>query len=363
MKLDKRIRILLLCGFCTAGLLIILLWDKERILQHVSLLILSTVLGILFANLTEGFLGEVAVRLMNFVAGFGMKQQDAEFDESGVPRISLRRLGKKYYNAVRVAVAAFDYYDNWKKTGNEQYMARFRNCVDSLIDNMKLITQENLNYGVWEYDYPWSYGLEPPWISGLAQGMGVQALSRAYKLTGEEKYFKAAKVALNAFLVEVKAGGVTIKDNENEWWYEEHAGKGVQESRALNGMMYALLGIYEYYEHTGDEEAKRLFAKGVKCLKNNLARFDADWWSYYDILGTIATKSYHKVHIDLLRQIYEITREEEFFKICKKWSNYKANFFIREFVRQKPNYHDMVILALNITGIFVLLEGAAFFIY
>lgn len=87
-------------------------------------------------------------------------------------------------------------------------------------------------------------------------------------------------------------------------------------------MVYAVIGIYEYYENTGDEEARRLFEKGVQSLKQNLARYDAGWWTCYDNLGLVATKTYHAVHLDLMKRLYEIT----FLEMHNKWSKYKQSF-------------------------------------
>ena len=256
-------------------------------------------------------------------------------------------------------MAAFQHYENWQVTKEEQYFEYFKNCADWLVNNLKFKTFNNLTYGVWEYDYPWSYGLKPPWISGLAQGVGVQVLSKAYKLTGEEKYSTIAKCALNTFFVEVKDGGVTYKDNQDEWWYEEYVSKDAKTSRVLNGMIYAIIGIYEYNKNTNAEEAKQLFEKGLRSLRRNLVKYDAGWWTYYDGLGLTATKTYHAVHLDLIKKLYEITGEELFLEMYNKWSKYKTKFFIREFIKQKPSWHDMAILGLNIIGIFMFLEVVA----
>jgi hypothetical protein len=71
---------------------------------------------------------------------------------------------------------------------------------------------------------------------------------------------------LNSFFVEVENGGVTYK-TKNGYWYEEYACKGGKESRVLNGMMFALLGIHEYLKYTNDAKARFLFNKGV-CIKS-----------------------------------------------------------------------------------------------
>ncbi len=85
------------------------------------------------------------------------------------------------------------------------------------------------NYSVWLYQsritYP-NFTLEPPWVSGMAQGLGVEVLAHAYNLTGDEKYLKAARLALNSFFVPVEGveyftsmkmvdGGIWSMDTED----------------------------------------------------------------------------------------------------------------------------------------------------
>lgn len=315
---------------------------------------LSVPIGIIISGLTEPYLSKPAERLMNILTGFGAKGQDAEFDEQGVPVVSLRRLGEKFYNPVAVAMAAFRYYDDFQTTGSAAALASFRNCNDSLVDN--LVIQDENGFGVWQYSYPFSYGLVPPWISGLAQGVGIQVLSRCYRMTGDDKYYEAARSALGAFFKSVDDGGVTYMDDEDSWWYEEFVGSEAKVSRVLNGMIYAILGIREYQENTGDGDAEILYEKGIICLRKNLAKYDAGWWTYYDVLGTVATKSYHNVHIDLIRQMYDLTSDQVYLDAYRRWSGYRAHFFVREFWRSRPSWHDVVILSLNIAGVWLALR-------
>ena len=112
--------------------------------------------------------------------------------------------------------------------------------------------------------------------------------------------------------------------------------------------------IYEFWQTTGDKDAQALFAKGVNSIKNRLDQYDAGWWTYYDAIGTIATKKYHNVHIKLVKELYDITGDKIFLEYSKKWSEYKTPYFIREFLKQKPDYHDIVILGLNVLGVLVL---------
>jgi hypothetical protein len=109
-------------------------------------------------------------------------------------------------------------------------------------------------------------------------------LIKAHEITGDAKCIDTAHILWNSFFVEVKDGGVTYK-TPTGWWYEEYADIGGKESRVLNGMMYTLLGIHEYYQYNRDNNVKHLFDQGIVALKNNLSLYDHNGYSYYDILA------------------------------------------------------------------------------
>jgi hypothetical protein len=95
-------------------------------------------------------------------------------------------------------------------------------------------------------------------------------------------------------------GGVIYKTPTNRWWYEEYAADNM--NNLLNGMIFSVLGIYDYHKYTEASEAKYLFDKGILAFKNNLALYDNKGDSFYDILKTPAKQNYHKTHVKLLQQ-------------------------------------------------------------
>jgi hypothetical protein len=316
----------------------------------------SLALAAIVSNFTEKQFSGPAERFLNLMTGYGLKDRDAEYGTDGVPVVSLRSHMKKFYSPVSVATTGIDYYNTWRKNGDRTQLDHFINCANSLVDNLKVRRSAEGDFGVWEHDYDWTYGLTPPWVSALAQGFGVQLLGYAYAVTGNARYRDAAESAMDAFFVAAKDGGVTYKDSAGEWWYEEYVGKGAVSVRVLNGMIYALIALNEYSRAAGSDRARELFKKGVASLKSNLPSFDAGWWTRYDNLGMVATRNYHRVHLEILSKLCEITGDPEFRATLAKWSKYRRPFFIREFVVQRPSWHDLAILLLNAAAVMVLLE-------
>ncbi len=51
----------------------------------------------------------------------------------------------------------------------------------------------------------------------------------------------------------------------------------------LNGFIFALFGLYDFYKLTHSEVALDLFNEGIETLKANLKRYDLGYWSRYDL--------------------------------------------------------------------------------
>jgi heparosan-N-sulfate-glucuronate 5-epimerase len=250
-------------------------------------------------------------------------------DNSGVPIVDYGCQGEVYVgpqrNPITVSHTALSHYDSYNR------MKYDRIFLEKLINNSNWLVENAVskgNYSIFQYQFPWpTYDLQPPWQSGMAQGLALEVLIRAHEITKDKKYLDAAKNLLNAFFVEVKDGGVTYKTPNEGWWYEEYARPGAIESRVLNGHTFALLGIYKYYNYTKDPDAKYLFDQGIISLQNNLPRYEytGGQYSTYDILNNTipAPLSYHITHITHLGQLYNITNQEILKNYHDEWTNFR----------------------------------------
>lgn len=241
-------------------------------------------------------------------------------DEEGIPWVNYGFIEAKYVgeqrNPVTISHKIFENYLDFKKTGNETAKKYVINNADWIVSNSKI----KGNYSMLYYNFSWpTYEMPNPWRSGMAQGLAIRALSNAHEISNDSRYLDASDLLLNSFYVEIKNGGVTYKSLSNGWWYEEYAHENGKESRVLNGMMHALLGIYEYYQYTNDTKAKFLFEKGVDALKKDLPSYDIEGRSYYDALSKKANEKYHNAHVNLTKTLYEITNDEVFKKYYQKW--------------------------------------------
>ena len=62
------------------------------------------------------------------------------------------------------------------------------------------------NVFVWNHYFDFEYRdtLISPWYAGLAQGMAISLLSRAYKLSEDEKYFSCIKKVMISMTKQLK---------------------------------------------------------------------------------------------------------------------------------------------------------------
>lgn len=244
-------------------------------------------------------------------------------DEKGVPVINLGYQRGTYIgvqrNPLTIATKAIDYYADYLQDQREVDKTHFLNCIAWLDENY--MAKET--YHLWPYNFEQpSYNAEAPWFSAMAQARIMVAFEKAYELTGEEHYSYQAKMALDSLSVKIDDGGVLrIDPVDNGYWYEEVAGGGSQPSYILNGFIFCLLDLDEYYNRTNSTEAKAAFEIGVIELKRHLPDYDTSRWTYYDRQGHLAY-DYHYVHIAQMKELYKITADEEFKTYHDKWASY-----------------------------------------
>ena len=293
--------------------------------------------------------------LYKIVTGKPMVNDISQTDEKGIPFNVERNIGK-HRNPMTVSNRALLYYANYQQ-GDSSQKQFLINCADWLVDDLS--HQGNWAVLKYEFDFPF-YNMKAPWRSGLANGVSLQVFIRAHKLTHDDKYMKAANNVLQSFLIAVADGGVTYKTANDGWWYEEFADDSGMVSRVLNGHMFALLGLHEYFEYTNDSTALYTFEQGLLALKNNIAKYDrGNGHSFYDQRGTPANVKYHFIHVDQLDQLFKISGENVFKVYRDKWKGYEPPNLMERLIEYPLKPVDVAIWLLN----FVILLPVLFVIY
>ena len=246
------------------------------------------------------------------------------FDAEGVPMLDYKgRLGVRY-NPNAVAQYGLGHYDLFLDTGKEEYKDIFLKQAEWFLKNIRYIDNET---GLWEYNFDFEYhkGLKAPWRSALAQGQGISVMARAYRLTGNDDYLGAASKAFEAFRRRIdEPGGVTYVDGRGYLWLEELIFD--PPTHVLNGFIWALWGIYDYYLLAHDQAALDLFREGVRTLEDKIHKYDIGFWSVYHLVPTklrmISSPYYQRLHAIQLEAMHRLTGKSVFRKYADRWKGY-----------------------------------------
>jgi hypothetical protein len=244
------------------------------------------------------------------------------FDKNGIPLLDYHGNIGAQYNPIAISQYGLAHYNIFKVTGNKKNKEIALRQADWLTRNL---VSNSKDIWVWMHNFDWRYveTLKAPWYSGLAQGQGISLLTRIYKQTGDSKYREAAEKAFISLKTEVKDGGVIFTDENGNPWIEEYIVS--PPSHILNGFMWALFGIYDYYLLTEDEKIKKSFDSFINTLKLNLSKFDTGFWSLYDLTSggkNLTSPFYHILHLAQLEILYIISKERVFEEWKKKWDHY-----------------------------------------
>lgn len=279
--------------------------------QRRYFVLIASVISLIFCSV---FWQAAEVKLIDFAEkamGYIFKRpfnQCLTKDEQGIIT-SLYKDGKTHYNPLFIASEAQKLDLRRKLYGDR---TGFDLYTDWLIDNS--VIEDSLAFLYYDFDYP-KYKLKAPWASALTQATAMNAIaSRAAVDRDVESYLIADKMLKS--LVPGTAGlSYTLPDGSI--WFMEYPAE--TPFFALSGMMSTLLQLDKYYQSTHNPLANELFDKGFSALKQLLPAFDYSGYSYYDLNGQKAGRSYHQRHIMLLGKLLDIRNDETLRHYQMRW--------------------------------------------
>ena len=192
---------------------------------------------------------------------------------------------------------------------------RLRAGLDRIVE----LAVDRGGFIAWEYFFSFGGG-RPPWISGLAQGTAMQALTRGAKFFNEPRYLETAGRALGAFETNAPRG-VRVWGGEG-WHYLIYSfNRGL---RVLNGFLQALVGLYDYAEAADDDRARELFRSGERQARREVPGSDTGAWSRYSAGGAESDLGYHRLVRDFLRSLCDRTKADVYCSTAERFTRYQA---------------------------------------
>jgi len=250
------------------------------------------------------------------------------FDSTGIPQI---RYGDTFYDHPITFGRRGVHLHGRIVLGEPELTDEFLYLVERL-----LARQDERGAFTFPFEYKlYGYKFEPGWPSGMAQGLALSVLRRAYSLNPDPRYIEAGNRAVEFLLIPRERGGVltTMADLDPSLsgyiWIEEFA--TIPANYKLNGFMFALLGLYDWagFGQRMSPTADRLFREGVRTLKRALPYYDVGGFTATDMRRIIVPGTqpnistlYHRVHIYQLHTMAEITGSSLLKQYEMLWRSY-----------------------------------------
>lgn len=242
-----------------------------------------------------------------------LKDKDHIRDATYLPIFETEK-GENVYFPITIFQYGLGCYDLYLKIEDEVFLKKFFYCANWAIEKQL----ENGSFNAFFFIYS-----NNPY-SAMCQGEAVSLFLRAYTVSGEEKYYLAAKKAIDFMLEPIENGGTTKYEN-NEIVFMEYT----HLPTVLNGWIFALFGLFDWILACKEEKYKEIFEKSVQTLADKLKDFDCGYWTKYDVKGKIASPFYHRLHIAQMEALKQITANPIFETYEFQWRKYQKSFWKR----------------------------------
>lgn len=243
----------------------------------------------------------------------GLDNFSYQRDRSGIPIVNYgAKIGYRY-NPITISQ-----YGLSLLRSPHQYKMAFT-CADWLVENLRP-WQSNMHAWIYDFDLEF-YGPRAPWISAMAQGEGISLLLRVFQLSKEEKYLQAARLAFSPFQYTIKQKGIVDEIKAGAVFFEEYVTEPA--SHVLNGHIFSLLGVYDYWRFFDNSDAAKLLRNGMATVRMFWPKWDCGYWTRYDLypLKRLASPMYHRLHIRLMRGLAQISGDKTFLQVAERWQN------------------------------------------
>jgi hypothetical protein len=191
-----------------------------------------------------------------------------------------------------------------------------------ILDEMTaLAVKRGRRFIAWEYLFYFGGGY-PPWMSGMAQATGIQALARASRLLGEPSYVETAKRAMGAFET-LPPTGVRTTGPAGGVHYLQYS--FAPRLWIFNAFLQSLIGLHDFAEITGDERARRLYNQAEPEARKEVPLSDVGDWSRYSYAGNESTAEYHELLREFLQSMCTRRLGAEYCDYARRYRGYQVD--------------------------------------
>jgi D-glucuronyl C5-epimerase C-terminus len=173
-------------------------------------------------------------------------------------------------------------------------------ALRTLLDEMTyLAVDRGPGFIAWEYLFHFGGGA-PPWMSGMAQATGIQALGRAAPFLGVPAYNDTARRALGAFETPPPTGVRTTGPLGGVHYLQYSFAPSLY---IFNAFLQSLIGLYDFSKLTGDTRSLGLYQQAEPEGRAEVPLSDVGDWSRYSYAGAESTRGYHELLREFLHSM------------------------------------------------------------
>jgi hypothetical protein len=281
------------------GLVIAILMVNPMVLQRD--LISQTVVD---GNLSQNVAGEISGIPSTFKTFYdssgnyiAYEEGSSGFDSNGVILTNWQGIPSYYSNFIaRYVVEIYNYC-----LSNNNWSTSLLNKIKNQTAWLHANESQFGDHSIWLIRSTNNYELDmnTPWWSVGTNVLVIAAMLDSYSLFGNQNDLVSAWRAMKAYSYSMQEHGIATNWNGTHW-YEEYACNTTlatgHPQHFLNGMLYALQGLYYIFEFNGSSLARSLFDNGVDSIKVHMKEFDTGMWEKYSITnprsdgGTLAIR-------------------------------------------------------------------------
>ena len=205
-----------------------------------------------------------------------------------------------------------DYKNLFGMTIGKVYNPNFVDDAAWFLDSSNY--EDHVYYYLIPYKYNWHFysDISPPWYGCEAQSKAMLVTAKKYNETGDSKYLQFSKKVFDGLKSPVL--------NHGGWLMGIVAEKN--NAKILNSQLFCVANVMTYYQYTGDEQALKLFKKGVNVLEKNINDLTEDCGTYYSLSKhNLVSFQKHPEYIKMLERLYLMTTSHTLKKALDQWQH------------------------------------------
>lgn len=276
-------------------------------------------------------------RLGPYYMDFSSKlQYKGPRDQQGIPLLNYYGNIGIQYNTCAIAQYGLGMHTQLLRSPLQEYAKTLYNISEWLVNNQE-------DSGAWHYKFDWN-NIKSPWISGLAQGQAVSLLLRSYDYFKEDKFLDSANKGLMLMLSPENDGGC-LSETEFGKWIEEHP-NCAEGKQILNGFIWSLWSVLDYYLITKDQKYYDLFLEFFDTVVKCIHVYDIGFWTIYQKASNgkipmVCSTYYQKLHNLQLDITLSMVYDENLAIYRNRWESYLKNSWYRMLSQSIKIYYKL----------------------